>query len=766
MSGFDAPVRSKDEDHLDRWPFAQQIARLAIDTPRDWSVRIAVYGGWGEGKTSVLRFVESIATERGHVVAWFNPWGCTGSADLWLTFVQAIGNAFKERPEPELAAVGKQLRSGKNVEKVCEYLKRNEALITAGAAVGAAAAGLPILTALVPAVGKTALPPLMLRLARKRQSVVEVISGLPAKRLVVLIDDLDRINPALLPQLLYALREVLDQPGFSFVLAIDPDRVGEVLKGISPGWKDGAAYLDKIIDFPRHLPAPSACCCRRLALAEMKERCPFVDEAAMVSVLDLLPRNPRVIRQFVRQMWSLSAAAARHDPGELIWEAVLLAELIRLSWPGLAAALLADRDVLQGLLLKHAQHQEISAVFDKAEKAKEAGPTALVQAALDLTELSKQERERAVSATTRLGDLIRSFLPPERVAASAFLSLQPPAVTAREWHHFVATTSNTEAGPAASNRWIHIHAERAEAAPQQVHAELFEHALVEYEDCLEQAAGEPLDDRLREHARRARAALEAVRLLGLDLAGFCGTSPRLRPAHLASLLVIVRDRSNWRNHSVYVELRDAEGALVHDVVATSTLDPVDTLATLTENVARGFHDADHPHFQTIYEEVVRTFLERLADQVLGEFDRGDFRLTSGEGAPTQAKRNLVLDPTGPLWSGERRQRFLALAVRGVDDAAVGALMLHLLRFLASHAARDTESIQRAAQARQLLSDKELVDAIWSAAVSRPLNPRVIGTLSDTTLPTVEDIVGSALPKPGWWATPASPQQPGVDGSQD
>src|SRR5260370_40923338 len=75
------------------------------------------------------------------------------------------------------------------------------------------------------------------------------------RRLVVLIDDLDRCAPELLPQLLLSLRELLDLPGFTFVLAFDDEIVARALSDENPAWSDGSDFLVKILDFRFHLPS-------------------------------------------------------------------------------------------------------------------------------------------------------------------------------------------------------------------------------------------------------------------------------------------------------------------------------------------------------------------------------------------------------------------------------------------------------------------------------------------------------------------------------
>ena len=48
--GYDSAVSSHDEDLLNRWPIAQEVYGIATTGPKDWSVRIGIYGEWGQEK--------------------------------------------------------------------------------------------------------------------------------------------------------------------------------------------------------------------------------------------------------------------------------------------------------------------------------------------------------------------------------------------------------------------------------------------------------------------------------------------------------------------------------------------------------------------------------------------------------------------------------------------------------------------------------------------------------------------------------------------
>ncbi|MCC2652527.1 MAG: P-loop domain protein [Microvirga sp.] len=135
-------------------------------------------------------------------------------------------------------------------------------------------------------------------------------------RIIVIIDDLDRADPALLPKLLLALRELLDYPGFSFLIPFDTQVVSDALAGHHPAWKTGDKFLDKILDY-------------RVALPELTENSRLIlFESALSRVapafrLDLaqdatkwLPSNPRRIKSLARTFQPVSELA-RHNADEI-----------------------------------------------------------------------------------------------------------------------------------------------------------------------------------------------------------------------------------------------------------------------------------------------------------------------------------------------------------------------------------------------------------------------------------------------------------------
>ena len=70
----DRPITSKSDDKFNRWPFAERIADTIARRNDTTSLVVAIYGVWGDGKTSVLNLMEdALKSSQGVILIRFNP---------------------------------------------------------------------------------------------------------------------------------------------------------------------------------------------------------------------------------------------------------------------------------------------------------------------------------------------------------------------------------------------------------------------------------------------------------------------------------------------------------------------------------------------------------------------------------------------------------------------------------------------------------------------------------------------------------------------
>ena len=91
----DRPLRPDDQDLLGRELFANSLADLIVHAPPKTTLRLGVYGGWGEGKTSVLAMMHKRLAEAGHVCVWLSPWIADTAGEFVNYFIKSVAHALE-----------------------------------------------------------------------------------------------------------------------------------------------------------------------------------------------------------------------------------------------------------------------------------------------------------------------------------------------------------------------------------------------------------------------------------------------------------------------------------------------------------------------------------------------------------------------------------------------------------------------------------------------------------------------------------------------
>ncbi|MBI3001622.1 MAG: hypothetical protein HYY46_24675 [Deltaproteobacteria bacterium] len=94
----DDPITRDDEDLLGRVVFVDRLFEQVLSVPSPQSFVFGLYGGWGEGKTSVLNLLQKrLAQDPNTVTVVFNPWYLATEAALIQAFYAAIEGALQSR---------------------------------------------------------------------------------------------------------------------------------------------------------------------------------------------------------------------------------------------------------------------------------------------------------------------------------------------------------------------------------------------------------------------------------------------------------------------------------------------------------------------------------------------------------------------------------------------------------------------------------------------------------------------------------------------
>lgn len=260
-------------DLLKRAGFARHLLDVLKGVDADQGVVIGLEGPWGTGKTSVIDLMRRISEEEPDALQFiqFSPWMVSGTNDMVRALLTEIlshctpkvdrkwWHFFKGKPNADaVEAFGEQLL---NYVKVLGYVKYaapfgemitpGGSLVMGGVAVAAeeaskAAEGVPGILARL--LTRKTVP----SLTDVKGNVVRAASQLP-HRIVVIIDDLDRLPPEEIGTIIQAVKAVADFPNVLYLLCYDRTTLASGIES-ALHVSDGKAYLEKIVQIPLPLP--------------------------------------------------------------------------------------------------------------------------------------------------------------------------------------------------------------------------------------------------------------------------------------------------------------------------------------------------------------------------------------------------------------------------------------------------------------------------------------------------------------------------------
>ena len=252
----DSPVFAKEQDRFSRWAFSERVAQVISKRTDSSSIVIGLYGIWGDGKTSVLNFIEKSLEKNDNVICIkFNPWRFGTEEELLTGFFFTIADAL----DTELVTTGDKFKA---------FVKRTASDVTSLAGVEGVG---NIVSSFISTIDINEL--------RKR---VENELQNAKKRILVLIDDVDRLEKTEIHTLFRIVKLTADFKYTSYILAFDKDVVATSLQDrySSTMHNAGEAFLEKIIQIPLHLPS--------IEKQVLREFCfQGIDEAVRLAEIDL-----------------------------------------------------------------------------------------------------------------------------------------------------------------------------------------------------------------------------------------------------------------------------------------------------------------------------------------------------------------------------------------------------------------------------------------------------------------------------------------------
>ena len=281
MFVYDKPIESEKEDCLGRKRFSQHLGNALLDWKENESLVVAIYGEWGSGKSSVINLASENIEQRNHenkpTIIEFNPWAFSEESNLGEHFFNEIAKELEIKNDTEKdKKIAKKLKFYANLLSLSprekDYVGLSSKVLLFLGLIGISSSqiinwlNIPLNWVQIGLfIGGLILVLLnlfkeyLLKIAHYfeikdeyySKSVSEVKREIKKelqereKKLVVVIDDIDRLNQSEIRQIFRLIRVNADFPNTIYLLAFDRKIIEKNLEeqvGVS-----GKEYLNKIV---------------------------------------------------------------------------------------------------------------------------------------------------------------------------------------------------------------------------------------------------------------------------------------------------------------------------------------------------------------------------------------------------------------------------------------------------------------------------------------------------------------------------------------
>lgn len=242
----DKPQKDPEDDSFNYAPLAEKLAKSIVRMTPPEGLVLGIYGEWGLGKSTFIKFIVRYLNDMPKadqpIIVEFNPWWFAGSEHLIRHFFDQFQASLGNR--------GKRFVEG---------------LIKSVKAFSDVVSEIPVPGSAVPKTIADQISDIGQRDVVTLKNDISDKLKKQNKRILVVIDDIDRLDPDEIRQVFTLIKAIADFPNVIYLVAFDK---AVVAKALDP---DGAEYIEKIVQVPFELPIPTNVQIRKLLLENLEK---------------------------------------------------------------------------------------------------------------------------------------------------------------------------------------------------------------------------------------------------------------------------------------------------------------------------------------------------------------------------------------------------------------------------------------------------------------------------------------------------------------
>lgn len=719
----DDAVTSAADDAFGRASFARHLCNVIDTAPRGASFRIGLFGEWGEGKTSVMAMAEDFLINDGHVCGHITTWSAREPRDVLHALAAELARAV---------GVSKTASAPVKVTKAVAAKSKNIRELLGQA--------WPPLKVMNEVIGD-ALDGLLANAAdgAARELLAETYEKMDGRRVVIFVDDLDRVSATSLPTILMALREALPIPGVCLVLGLSLNAIRDALEKSGYGLEEPSRFLEKIIEYPAYLPDIPRARIVSYAVACIRD----MDGLRVPEVLEdlgaQLPSNPRRLKRFLRMLSSMRVTLQRFDDSEVSWRTLYLTQLLLCEYPMEARALRADSAALKWL------RPRFTALETDGRLAVEDRPSEVSEA--KYAPHAPQDKARFLE----LCNLLRYSHSSETawtLEQLMMLEVIQPAMTQREARLLTQDVQRDESGSTLAER-LRQALEEGEGLSTARAEVLWTYLIGQRQELLHTSYSEPDPDRQAQSVRDMECTTKLLDTLVNELKLF--SSGVLGATSLRELTAQASSWSEWRRTDAQRASRAQEMALIEDCLSDAPFEleqaSFSELTRLTTS-----EDSFSPTANETLERLRRRAAVRIASYVRERFTRVEGTKVYVSCHYVDHGKMLLLSPTSVMYDADGMAALSEIAGR----AAAGDMTLQLNFFTLVNLFRFSLQGKSTTVSRgdvvDLLKSADVRRLYWHGASSLAMSDSAALDLHHSRVVITEalELDPTELPIPRWW----------------